>query len=161
MSETIQGALIGAGSALLGSLLTMLIGVWRDSRAAKRDRIERRFEPRRDAYSRFLAAADQLHFGLRVHQAENFGTPYLVPANAEVALLLTQVTLLGSNACATAADSLMRVLATQAKGLPYSGEIVKLMQMTARASEFNKQVSEARRAFIAAAQKDLKIGPKD
>ena len=109
MSETIQAALIGAGSALVGVLLTMLVSAWRDAKAAERNRVKRRFDARREVYARLLADTDALR-RRPLREGSRDGTPDREPAFQTIAELL----LIASRGCAEAAVALLEAITAAA-----------------------------------------------
>ncbi|MFT4109901.1 hypothetical protein [Propionicimonas sp.] len=149
MSESIQGALIGAGSALVVVILSTLVNLWRDVRTREHDRTERRYDGRRAAIAHLLAEADRIHRAAsrRSYESERGGPPMPVDDNdtgsQELPTLrdaLAEVELLASKACALEADLLVRAVEQYAwDGIAES------------------KVIEARRAFVVSARRDLNI----
>ena len=141
MSETIQGALIGAGSALLGVLLTLLVGIWRDYINAKRERIEHRFEVRRSLYARFIYDCDEARTWATSSSASG-GRGAVITASENTAKLdaprqaLKGLELVASEATADAARTLLR-------------------QTQQYLNDLNGDWRNARSAFLSAARADL------
>lgn len=150
MSETIQGALIGAGSALVVVILSTLVNLWRDRVTREHDRTERRFDGRRAAIAHLLAEADRIQRAAtrRAYEFETMGgQPMPVddhdPESPEWPALrdaLAEVELLASEACTLGADLLVRAVEQ------YAWDGIA-----------EEKVTEARRAFVASARRDLNI----
>lgn len=153
LSETIQGAMIGAGSALLVVLLSTFVGFWRDRQNRAHDRVERRYDGRRTAIAHLLAEADQVVrlASKRSFEAEQGGPP--MPAEIDdvgaeggwprLWDALAEVELLASEECATAADVM-----------------TKAVTEYAWSAKNGTQVVETRRAFVQAARRDMNINSR-
>lgn len=153
LSETIQGAMIGAGSALLVVLLSTFVGFWRDRQNRAHDRVERRYDGRRTAIAHLLAEADHVVrlASQRSYEAEQGGPP--MPAEIDdvgaeggwprLWDALAEVELLASEECATAADVMTKAVTEYAWSAKNATQVV-----------------ETRRAFVHAARRDMNINTR-